>query len=49
MIALGMLFSALNANAHTGATGVVKQRMDAMSGMADAMKSMASVVKGKSI
>lgn len=30
MIALGMLFSALNANAHTGATGVVKQRMDAM-------------------
>jgi|TARA_B110000977_G_scaffold184395_1_gene248023 cytochrome c556 len=47
MIALGMLFSALNANAHTGATGVVKQRMDAMSGMADAMKSMASVVKGK--
>ncbi|MDC9719869.1 MAG: cytochrome c [Gammaproteobacteria bacterium] len=34
-------------SAHSGATGVVKQRMDAMSDMADAMKVMANVVKGK--
>ncbi len=47
MIALGLLFSVFHANAHSGVTEVVKQRMDAMSGMADAMKSMASVVKGK--
>ena len=30
-----------------GATGVVKQRMEAMSDMGDAMKAMASMVKGK--
>ena len=36
-----------NISAHGGATGIVKQRMDAMSDMADAMKAMASVVKGK--
>jgi cytochrome c556 len=42
----GVLVAA-NINAHSGATGVVKQRMDVMSDMADAMKAMASVVKGK--
>ena len=43
---LGLL-SSPNVSAHSGATGVVKQRMDAMSNMADAMKAMALVVKGK--
>ena len=33
--------------AHGGATGIVKDRMDAMSGMAKAMKQMAVVVRGK--
>ena len=33
--------------AHQGATGVVKQRMDAMSEMGDAMGVMADMVKGK--
>ena len=46
-----MLLAALahtsSVTAHDGATGVVKQRMDAMSEMAGAMKVMASVVKGK--
>ena len=46
MMFVGLL-SSPNASAHSGATGVVKQRMDAMSDMADAMKAMASVVKGK--
>ncbi len=36
-----------NSLAHQGATGVVKQRMDAMSEMGDAMKVMADMVKGK--
>ena len=39
--------SSLNLSAHDGATGVVKQRMEAMSDMGDAMKAMASMVKGK--
>ena len=47
MIVLAVLSSASNVNSHSGATGVVKRRMDAMSDMADAMKAMASVVKGK--
>ena len=34
-------------SAHEGATGVVKQRMGAMSDMADAMKAMALMVRGK--
>ena len=46
MMLLG-LGSSLNVSAHDGATGVVKQRMDAMSDMGDAMKAMASMVKGK--
>ena len=39
--------SSFNLSAHDGATGVVKQRMEAMSDMGDAMKAMASMVKGK--
>ena len=46
MMLLG-LGSSLNVSAHDGATGVVKQRMEAMSDMGDAMKAMASMVKGK--
>jgi cytochrome c556 len=42
------LASVTNVIAHGGATGVIKQRMDAMSDMAGAMKKMAPVVKGKS-
>ena len=34
--------------AHEGATGVVKQRMDAMSEMGDAVKVIADMAKGKS-
>jgi cytochrome c556 len=41
------LASVTSVIAHGGATGVVKQRMDAMSDMAGAMKKMAPVVKGK--
>jgi cytochrome c556 len=44
---LAGLASVTNVIAHGGATGVVKQRMDAMSDMAGAMKKMAPVVKGK--
>ncbi len=41
------LASAASVSAHDGASGVVKTRMDAMSDMADAMKAMAKIVKGK--
>lgn len=41
------LASAASVSAHDGASGVVKTRMDAMADMADAMKAMAKVVKGK--
>lgn len=34
--------------AHEGATGIVKQRMDAMSEMGDAVKVIADMAKGKS-
>ena len=37
MMLLG-LGSSLNVSAHDGATGVVKQRMEAMSDMGDAMR-----------
>jgi cytochrome c556 len=47
LIMVSGVLAAANINAHSGATGVVKQRMDVMSDMADAMKAMASVVKGK--
>ena len=33
--------------AHEGATGVIKQRMDAMKAMADAMKTIGGMVKGE--
>lgn len=35
------------AAAHTGATGVVKERMDAMSAMADAMKVIVPMTRGE--
>ncbi len=41
------LMSNSSVNAHSGATGVVKDRMNAMSEIAKAMKSMALLVKGK--
>ena len=41
------LASAASVSSHEGASGVIKTRMDAMSDMADAMKAMAKVVKGK--
>jgi len=47
VMVLTFLLSASNASAHNGAKGVVKQRMDAMTEMAKAMKTMAQMVKGK--
>ncbi len=38
----------VTASAHKDATGIVKHRMDSMSEMGDAMKTMADMVKGKS-
>ena len=38
---------AISANAHQGATGVVKERMETMKGMADAMKALAPMIKGE--
>lgn len=37
-----------DASAHTGATGVVKQRMDAMTDVGKQMKAIATMVKGES-
>jgi len=51
LITTALFTSALLASslfAHTGATGVVKQRMDAMSIMGDKSKLIAAMLKGKS-
>lgn len=41
-----LVVSGTIALAHGGATGIVKERMEAMSSMAKAMKSMGAIVKG---
>ena len=47
-IVLGLVvITSTGVNAHMGASGIVKQRMDAMSEMGDAMKAMGDMVKGK--
>ncbi|WP_421868019.1 c-type cytochrome [Motiliproteus sp.] len=44
----GLLLSgSLAVQAHQGATGIVKERMDSMKAMGDAMKAMSAIVKGK--
>ncbi len=40
-------FGAVGAAAHEGATGIVKERMDAMDDVARAMKSIAAMLRGK--
>ncbi len=45
---LGFMLTAGYAAAHTGATGPVKERMDAMSAIADALKAIAPMATGKS-
>ncbi|MEM7043411.1 MAG: cytochrome c [Pseudomonadota bacterium] len=45
MIAVGAPASWVTA--HVGATGIVKERMDVMKGMAEAMKVMGAMVKGE--
>lgn len=42
-----VLVSAAVATAHTGATGVTLQRMQGMSALADAMKSLSPMVRGQ--
>ena len=46
---VAMILTVISASgfAHQGATGIIKQRMDTMSEMADDMKSMGAMVKGK--
>lgn len=44
---MGLVMTSTGLNAHKGATGIVKQRMDTMSDMGDAMKAMADIIKGK--
>lgn len=43
------VLTAWPAHAHKGATGVIKERMDAMSAMGDASKAIAKMVNGKSV
>lgn len=43
----GVLASVQSADAHEGATGIVKQRMDAMKSMGDHAKSVGDMLKGK--
>lgn len=47
LLATTLALLSSNLSAHKGATGIVKQRMDAMSEMGDAMGVMADMVKGK--
>ena len=46
LISAGFLGIAAVALAHTGATGVVKERMDGMGAMGKALKSMSQMVRG---
>ncbi len=48
LIAIGLVTAAFNATAvaHNGATGIVKKRMNAMSAIGKAVKSIATMVKG---
>ena len=46
-VGLCLLGVTLNSIAHKGATGIIKQRMDVMSEMGDAMKLIGDMVKGK--
>lgn len=50
IFALALLFTVLGiplAGAHSGATGVVKERMDRMQAMKEGMKIMGEMIKGK--
>lgn len=44
---LGILFAAAGVLAHGGATGIVKQRMDHMETVGDAMKTLTAMMRGK--
>ncbi|MXU64527.1 cytochrome c [Oceanomicrobium pacificus] len=46
LLALGLCLSAGLASAHQGASGIVKERMDAMKAMGAAMKAMAPMAQG---
>ena len=46
-ICAGLTALALPALSHSGATGIVKARMDAMTEIADGMKTLAAVVKAR--
>ena len=46
-LALALGIAATAALAHTGATGIVKERMDAMSELEDRMKAIVAMLKGK--
>ncbi len=45
--ALVFLLAPVPALAHPGATGIVKQRKDAMMSLGDAMKALTSMIRGK--
>lgn len=47
VLVFGAGFGAGKAYAHGGAKGVVKERMEAMGGMADAMKTVGGMIRGK--
>lgn len=47
LVVIALTVLSFDVTAHNGATGIVKDRMDAMSDMGDAMKIMADMMKGK--
>jgi len=48
-VAIGILFVASGAFAHSGATGIVKERMDGMTALAASMKSLVGMSKSGNI
>lgn len=46
-VALAFVLTSAGASAHSGATGIVKQRMDAMTSIGGAMKALRAMMRGK--
>ena len=47
LVAVALMFDTTKVEAHGGATGIVKERMDLMDSISDAIKALSDIMKGK--